>query len=254
MLAEPLQPTLRRLAGLYVDSAARADAIVLHSWEVALRGPDMFRWHTPYATWVAGIVVAFGRRSAPGSVPSGSVGWPSAGRQRHGPGDWSDLPWSARWEGAGATLARTLATLPTREREVIHGRDVERWPRRRVCDVFGLLEVTYEQQLAGGHRRLHEALALLVGQSGPSEHHAAQLAATARCLTQRSDARSELLDPRAVEVFRRWSTSRTAGWRRLARGRPDGRGTARQLSGPGGPAARRGGRGSGSASVRPRPT
>jgi DNA-directed RNA polymerase specialized sigma24 family protein len=254
VLAEPLQLTLRRLAGLYVDSAARADAVVLHSWEVALRGPDMFRWHTPYATWVAGIVVAFGRRSARAAGPAGRARWPTATAPRCGPEDWSDLPWSARWEGAGATLARTLATLPASELEVIHGRDIEGWPHRRVCDVFGLLEVTYEQQLTSGHERLREALAHLIAQPPGGEHHAAQLAATARCLTQRSTTRPEPLDPRAVEVFRSWSASRTAGWRRLTRGRPDGRGASPQLSGPGGPAARRGGRGSGSASVRPRPT
>lgn len=255
LLAEPLQPTLRRLAGLYVGSPARADAIVLHSWEIALRGPDMFRWHTPYATWIAGIVVAFGRRSAPPAGRADPTLWSPAAGHRRGPEDWSDLPWSARWEGAAATLAEALTTLPTGELEVIHGRDVEGWSQRQVCDVFGLLEVTYEQRLASGHGRLHAALAHLVGQTGVSERHAAQLAATARCLTQRSTAHPEPLDPRAVDVFRSWSASRTAGWRRRrSRGRADARGTAPPLSGPGGPGGRRGGPGSGSVSVRPTPT
>jgi DNA-directed RNA polymerase specialized sigma24 family protein len=231
VIAAPLQATLHRLADLYVDAPARADAIVLHSWEIALRGPDMFRWHTPYATWVAGIVVTFGRRSAPQVARPDATSRPTLAGQWPGPADWSDLPWSARWERAGTTLARTLATSPTGEREVIHGHDVERWPRRRVCDVFGLPEVTYELHLASGHARLHEALARLVGQTGPSGHHAAQLAATARCVTRRSTVRPEPLDPRAVAVFRSWSASRTAGWRRrLARGGTDVRGRAHRIS------------------------
>lgn len=212
-LAEPLQPTLRRLAELYVDSRSRADAVVLHSWEVALGGLDMFRWHTPFATWVAGITVGFGRAHETGA----STLSPST-REISGPEDWSDLPWGGRWEQAGSTLAEAFAALPMDQREAIHGRDVEQWPHWRVCDVFGLPEATYRHLLSQARASLHGALGPLVGQRSASPHRAAQIAAITRWLNTRAQESPEQLDPRTLAVFRRWSATRHGGWRGSAFG------------------------------------
>jgi DNA-directed RNA polymerase specialized sigma24 family protein len=217
LLAQPLNPTLRRLAGLYLASAPAADESVLHTWGVTLRGLSMFRWHTPLATWVAGIAVGSGRahvgragRRQPASAA------PRLDRKLPGPDDWSDLPWGARWEPAGARLARTLAALPTPELEVLHGRDGEQWPPRRVCDVFGLPEVTYELLLANAHAQLLRALGLLVGQPEPSPHDDARIAALSRWLARRVDDRPEPLDPRVITVFRRWSATRRRSCLRIS--------------------------------------
>lgn len=215
-LAEPLQPTLRRLAGLYVDSGTCARAMVLRTWRSALRGLQMFAWHTPLATWIARITVASGRAHdvrAAGQVPRPNT--PEPVREVVGPPDWSDLPWSERWEQAGATLADALAALPVDQREVVQGRDLEQWPSRRVCDVFGLPEATYELLIVEAHTRLHDALASLVGQAGPGPDRTAQIAAITRWLNQRLDARPEQLDPRALRVFHHWSATRQTRWRRL---------------------------------------
>lgn len=217
LLAEPLQPTLRRLAGLYVDSETSAEAVVRHSWDVALHGLDMFRWRTPLATWVTGITVAFGRthhgRAEAARLPQITH---VPARELPGPENWSDLPWGPRWEQAGATLVRTLAALPIEQREVIHGRDMEQWPPRRVCDVFGLPDVAYRRLLTEARTQLHGALALLIGQTGPTEHRDAQLAAITGWLNRRLDSRPEPLDPHLVAVFRRWSATRHRGWRRFS--------------------------------------
>jgi DNA-directed RNA polymerase specialized sigma24 family protein len=217
-LAEPLQPSLRRLARLYVEPDAHVDAVVLRGWSLALGGVDMFRWHTLFATWIAGITVAVGRAhttgvgaAAPAPITSA---WPG---EVLGPADWSDLPWSARWEQAGSTLVGALAALPLDQREVVHGREVERWPARRVCDVFGLPEAAYEQLLAEARTRLRDALGCLVGQVEPGSHRDAQIAAVSGWLGQRLDDRPEPLDPRAVAVFHRWSATRHRGWKRLGR-------------------------------------
>lgn len=214
-LAEPLQPTLRRLASLYVGSETRADAVVVRTWTLALRGLHMFAWRSPLATWIAGITVASGRAhdvrvSAPVPRPITSA----PGREVAGPPDWSDLPWGERWTQAEATLADALAGLPAAQREVVHGRGIEQWPPSRVCGVFGLPAATYERLLTDGHLRLHDALALLVGQPGPNPHRPAQIAAITQCLAQLLDARPEQLDPRTVALFRRWSGRRHRGWRR----------------------------------------
>lgn len=209
-IAEPLQPTLRRLVCLYIDSTDRADAAVLHTWESALRGLHMFRWHTPLATWIIKLTVGFGRTHAtahPAAAP------PSVSEQEvPGPPDWSDLPWGARWEHAGATLAAALPALPTPLREVVHGRDIEQWPPQRVCNVFGIPRTTYQQRLRRAHIRLHDALAPLVGQTGPSPHRPAQIAAITGWLNQRADDRPEPLDPRVLAIFQRWAPRHPITW------------------------------------------
>jgi DNA-directed RNA polymerase specialized sigma24 family protein len=217
LLAEPLQPTLRRLAGLYVESEETVAAVVLHTWEVALGGLDMFRWSTPLATWIAAITVAFGRahdqRTAP-TPPRRSADAPVA--PSPGPPDWSDLPWAARWEQAPANLADALAALPRAQREVLHGRDLEQWPPRRVCDVFGLTGSGYEHLLTDAHERLRDALAVVVGEIGSNAHRQTQIAAITGWLHLRLDPRPEQLDPRSTRVFRRWRSTRHRGLRRLS--------------------------------------
>lgn len=211
-LATPLQPTLRRLAGLYVDSETSVDAVVLLNWCGVLRALEVFRWHTPLATWIAKGVVELGRpRHARAREPTLHAVKPVRRHEVPGPPDWSDLPWTARWERAGETLDRALESLPVDQREVIHGRDGEQWPPRRVCDVFGLPEVVHDQLLADARRHLHAELAQIVGQTNPSDHERdAQVAAITTWLSNRIAARtgSERLDPRTVAAFRRWSARR----------------------------------------------
>lgn len=215
-VARPLQPVLRRLAGLTVSSAADADDVVLRTWSAALRTLDMFRWRTPFATWVAAITIAQGRtRAARDRGPPRSPAAPVPAHSEPGPADWSDLPWGARWEHALATLVAAHAALPLPQREVVHTRDLERWPPRRVCDVLGLPEVVYERLLADGRAELREALAPLVVEAGRERHEAAQTAAVVRVLGELVDDREEPLDPRTLAVFRRWRATRVPGWRRL---------------------------------------
>ncbi len=223
-VAQPLQPVLRRLAGLAVPSPAAVDEIVVRTWAGALRGLDMFRWSTPFATWVAQATVAHahaaaGRtssRSTPAEPPIPPGHRPTA----PGPADWSDLPWSARWDEALPTLEAVLPTLPLAQREVVVTCDVERWPTRRACDVLGLPEVVHARRLAEGRRHLRDALARLVGESDDRTHLPAQVARTAdavRLLGWPPDDGPEELDPEVVRVFRRWRAGRVPIWRLLHR-------------------------------------
>lgn len=213
-VAQPLQPVLHRLARLTVRSTADADAVIGHTWELALRGLGMFCWHTPFATWVAGIAVAH-LRATHDAAPPDPFSPPQAVPPAPGPADWSDLPWAARWERALPTLVAAQAALPLAEREVVHTRDGEQWPSRRVCDVLGLPETAYERLLADGRTRLRAALAPLVGEGDAGPHLAAQRTAVARALALPVDHAGEPLDPRTVAVFRSWRGQHLTGWRRL---------------------------------------
>lgn len=254
-LATALQPTLRRLVGLHVTGDEAVDAVVRRSWRTVLQGDHMFRWQTPLATWIAGIAVT-GARGHGGPAPghggparrAHGVGASGATSLQPGPSDWSDLPWSGRWQGVGRSLDEALAALDPADLEVLHGRDVEGWPVRCVCDVFGLPEAAASRRLTAARRAVHDQLARHVGQRGPGPPDAAQLLAVTRWLGEHRDPRPEPLDPRTVEVFRRWAARRDGRWSRLI-------GRLGDLSRwSAGPAGRRGAPASATASDRPTPT
>jgi DNA-directed RNA polymerase specialized sigma24 family protein len=255
-LAAPLQPDLRRLAALYVPGD-RIDEVVRRSWATALAGHEMFRWQTPLATWVAGFTTATGRAASSahtrGPTHERLTSPPATSRAPTGPDDWSDLPWSARWVGVGARLAIALDALPIAGREVVHGSDEERWPDRRVCDVFGLTAATHASLLASAHGRLHDAVATHLDATMAVDHRHDRIRAIVRWLGDRPAASTDgPIDPGTVAVFRRWAAGRDRRWSRLV---PRAGWTRSRVSRPSaGPAGRRDGPGSGTASGPPTPT
>lgn len=250
-LAEPLQPSLRRLAAVYVDDVVQAERIVRRSWRIALDGDAMFRWQTPLATWVAGITVSTGRNQArPPSTSLTSADVPGPGHHLAGPDDWSDLPWSARWGDVGARLDHALHALPVDEREVLHGHDLERWPVRRSCDVFGHPEAVHDRLLASARARVHTAIGRHVGAVADAGHRDAQVEALTRWLGRHVPHHPGRLDQATLAIYRTWAAGRGRRWRRLTR-----RGVAPPVSSRSvGPGGRRGAPASGTASAPPTPT
>jgi DNA-directed RNA polymerase specialized sigma24 family protein len=220
-IAVPLQPHLRRLARLYV-APDQLDEVVRRSWATALAGHEMFRWQTPLATWIAGFTVAHGRADLAAHPRALALAPPTSRRPLTpaGPDDWSDLPWSARWAGVGTRLADALDALPIAGREVVHGSDEERWPDRRVCDVFGLTAATHAALLGDAHHRLHAAVAVHLGTAAATDvsRRTDQVRAIRRWLGQRPAPSTDgTLDPATLAVFRRWAASRDRRWSRLVR-------------------------------------
>jgi DNA-directed RNA polymerase specialized sigma24 family protein len=215
LVAQALQPVLRRLTRVIVLSSVNPDDIVARAWWSSLRTLHMFRWRMPFASWVASATVTHARTHGVRQPALPSRVSPLAGVALAGPADWSDLPWGARWEDAQSLLAAPLMALQQSQREVVHARDVERWPSRRVCDVLGLVEVDYERLLAEGRARLRAAVASFVGESDNSSQWAAQLAAIIRLLRESVDDRDDVIDARTLESFNRWRAQRLVGWRRL---------------------------------------
>jgi DNA-directed RNA polymerase specialized sigma24 family protein len=213
-IAEPLNPALIRLARLTARDLSDPPDVVLRSWDLALGGLDMFRWQTPFATWIAGITVTLGRsRAAPDPpLPHASPEPPPRSLGSSAPDDWSDLPWGPRWEHAWPVLRSVLDTMPGDRREVLHCRDAEGWPQRRTCDVLGLTEEACSRLLAEGRAEIRDALAALVVEH---RRHDGQLAAVRRMLAETLDRSAVPLDPRVIDAFRRWHAARQRGWQRL---------------------------------------
>lgn len=218
LVAEPLQPVLRRLAGLTTTSPVEAREVVVATWRGALRSIGMFWWSTSFATWLARATVERGRSRAsrPGAE---ALPRPVRGFRRPAPGpvDWSDLPFSARWDGALEVLATTQASMPLELREVLHVSAVERWPRARSCQVLGLPADTFDRLLEDAQRQLVDALAWFIGDDASSAMHERMehVAAALRMLTAPTADDAEPLDPDVVAVFRDWRAEHVPTWLRV---------------------------------------
>lgn len=223
LIAQPLQPILRRLAGLTTSSPDDARRLMADTWTRAFHAIDMFTWHTPLATWVASGLVVRGRaRRAPWRPPS-APREPSRRRvaEATGPCDWSDLPWGPRWEQALPLLVDAQDRLPPTTREVLHTHDIEAWPVQRGCDVLGLPVVCYTELVVSGHRRLHRTLAAAVGRDDDGrDAQLARVGVALRHLYGPLEPGDEPVDPLTLAAFRGWDRDRTPAWRRLARSRP----------------------------------
>lgn len=212
LVAEPLQPALEGLARVAVGSEAEVAEVVRHAWASALRGIDLFRWHTPFASWVAHGAVVHAR-----GLARPDVAWTprAATRVVPGPRDWDDLPWAARWDQALPTLQAAWSALPLPLREVTWALDVERWPLDRARDVLGWPAAVCERRVTEARGRLCNALAILVGDDD-ARHRNAQVGHLRRTMTLLAPPEDTTagLPPDVLTTFRRWQASRRP--RRLA--------------------------------------
>jgi RNA polymerase sigma-70 factor (ECF subfamily) len=167
-----LTPVLLRLARGYTPTAASAQDVVQDTWLVVLDKLDSFEGRSTLQTWVCGILVNKARRS--GVKESRTLPFSSAWRDErspavdpsrfHGrggrgmPGAWAIPPvtWDQVPEERLASrelqqvIHAAIASLPTRQREVITARDVVGMDAAEAAQVLGL---------TGGNQRvlLHRA-------------------------------------------------------------------------------------------------
>ena len=173
MLVDRYQPSMLRIARMYVSSRAVAEEVVGDAWVGVLRGLDGFEGRSSLRTWIFRILVNIaktrGQREAR-SVPFSSLWVPepqgeaSVEPERFlppgdatSPGLWADPP--AAWDSipearleAKETLARIAAAieaLPPNQREVIRLRDVLGWTSK---DVRNALEISETNQRVLLHR------------------------------------------------------------------------------------------------------
>ena len=154
---------MMRVALTHTRMRALAEEAVQDTWVAVLQGVDRFEWRATLRTWVFRILlytcrgkIARERRVPPLTdvLPAAAGGAPAVPEDRfldaghpHWPGHWSQPPRAWAREPADAALdaelrghiARALADLPPRQREVLTLRDVEGWSAEEVCRLLGLL-------------------------------------------------------------------------------------------------------------------
>jgi RNA polymerase sigma-70 factor (ECF subfamily) len=179
-LVDGLQPTMVRVARMYVSSQAVAEEVVQEAWLGVLQGLDRFERRSSLRTWILRIVsnVAKTRgrresRSAPFSALAGDdLDAPTFDPDRFlGPhdewaGHWASVPRS--WHGVpddrllGAETRRVVReaidTLPPMQAEVIRLRDILGWTSGEVRNALDLSETNQRVLLHRARTRVRGAI------------------------------------------------------------------------------------------------
>jgi len=180
MLVERYQPSMLRIARMYVSTRAVAEEVVQDAWVGVLKGIGGFEGRSSLRTWILRILVntakTRGQRESR-SVPFSSV-WaaeadgPSVEPDRFRPvgqewaGHWADAP--ASWDAvpedrllSSETLARVgeaISTLPPSQAEVIRLRDVLGWTSAEVCNALDISETNQRVLLHRARAKVRRAL------------------------------------------------------------------------------------------------
>jgi RNA polymerase sigma-70 factor (ECF subfamily) len=179
-LVESLEPSMHRVARMYVSTDAVADEVVQDAWLGVLQGLEGFEGRASLRTWIFRILVNIAKtrgqregRSVPFSSLAGDdldqPSWdPSSflGPEAESSGHWSTLPFD--WRGlpeARATGAETLRTirdvldvLPPMQAEVLRLRDVAGWSSDEVCNALGLTMTNQRVLLHRARAKVRAAL------------------------------------------------------------------------------------------------
>jgi RNA polymerase sigma-70 factor (ECF subfamily) len=164
-LIRSLNPSLLRVARMFVPTSALAEDVVQETWLAVLNGIDRFEGRSSLKTWIFRILTnrALSRAEREGRTIPMSSFEPAVDPDRFRPADdlypggWKSFPVS--WDGlpeerllARETLAlvgEAIAGLPERQHLVILMRDIEGWSAGEVCEA---LEITEANQRVLLHR------------------------------------------------------------------------------------------------------
>lgn len=192
MLVERYQPSMLRIARMYVSTRAVAEEVVQDAWLGVLKGLDGFEGRSSLRTWIFRILVNVaktrGQREAR-SMPFSSVWAPDAeaesaveldrflppGHDRS-PGHWASPP--ASWETVPeerllsretlAKVAEAIEQLPPNQREVIRMRDVLSWTSQEVRNALELSETNQRVLLHRARSKVRRALEGYLEEEGAS--------------------------------------------------------------------------------------
>jgi RNA polymerase sigma-70 factor, ECF subfamily len=163
---------LLRLASTFVPSRAVAEEVVQDTWLGVVRGIDRFEGRSSLKTWLFHIVVNRARtagvrerRETPTELSA--HGEPAVPAERFtASGGWSSppAPWSDDAEErivarqTARKVARHLALLPDRQRQVVLMRDFEGLAPAEVCRLLDITEANQRVLLHRGRSRLRNML------------------------------------------------------------------------------------------------
>jgi RNA polymerase sigma-70 factor (ECF subfamily) len=173
-LIRELNPSLLRVARMFVPTAVLAEDVVQETWLAVLNGIGRFEGRSSLKTWIFRILTNTAktrgereRRSVPFSAldTEGGDGFePAVERSRFtGTGQWSVLPraWPEDRLLAKETLSvveRAIERLPPNQRTVITLRDVEGWTADEVRNALELSETNQRVLLHRARAKVRHAL------------------------------------------------------------------------------------------------
>jgi RNA polymerase sigma-70 factor, ECF subfamily len=179
-LVEHLQPSMLRVARMYVSSAAVAEEVVQETWLGVLRGLDRFQGRSSLRTWIFRILTNIAKtrgqregRSLPfASLAGDDLDTPAVDpdrfdtREASSRGAWSTLP--DDWTGIPedrllgretlAVIGRAIDRLPPMQAEVIRLRDALGWTSEEVRNALDLTETNQRVLLHRARAKVRSAL------------------------------------------------------------------------------------------------
>jgi RNA polymerase sigma-70 factor, ECF subfamily len=172
-LIRELNPSLLRVARMFVPTAAVAEDVVQETWLAVLNGIDRFEGRSSLKTWIFRILTNTAktrgereRRSVPFSAldPEDGGFEPAVERSRFtGTGHWAVLP--RAWpedrllaKETRAVVERAIERLPPSQRTVITLRDVEGWTADEVRNALELSETNQRVLLHRARAKVRRTL------------------------------------------------------------------------------------------------
>jgi RNA polymerase sigma-70 factor (ECF subfamily) len=178
-LVREYNPSLVRVARMYVSSQAVAEEVAQETWLGVLNGLDRFEGRSSLKTWIFRILTNIAKTRAvrdgrtlpfsalqdPARVPEASVDADRFLDPEHPrwPGHWAvkPAPWPDEALLADETRARIAAAidaLPATQRAVITLRDVEGWSSDEVRNALDLSETNQRVLLHRARSKVRAAL------------------------------------------------------------------------------------------------
>jgi RNA polymerase sigma-70 factor (ECF subfamily) len=178
-LVREYQPSLVRVARIYVPTQAAAEEVAAETWLAVLNGLDRFEGRSSLRTWIYRILTNIAKTRAvrdrrtlpfsalqePGRVPEAAVDADRFLDPEHPrwPGHWAVKPeaWPEDALLAAETrarLAEAIEALPATQRAVISLRDLEGWSSEEVRNALDLSETNQRVLLHRARSKVRAAL------------------------------------------------------------------------------------------------
>ena len=186
-LVHEYQPSLVRVARIYVPTQAAAEEVAQETWLGVLKGLDRFEGRSSLRTWIFRILTNIAKTRAvrdgrtlpfsalqdPGRVPEAAVDADRFLDPEHPrwPGHWAVKPehWPEDALLAAEVrelLAEAIEALPATQRAVISLRDVEGWSSEEVRNALDLSETNQRVLLHRARSKVRAALETYLKETG----------------------------------------------------------------------------------------
>ena len=184
-LVHEYQPSLVRVARIYVPTQAAAEEVAAETWLAVLNGLDRFEGRSSLKTWIFRILtniaktrgqrdgrtLPFSALENPGRVPEAALDADRFLDPEHPrwPGHWAvrPEPWPEDALVAAETqavVAEAIEALPPAQRAVISLRDVEGWSSEEVRNALELSETNQRVLLHRARSKVRRALESYLGE------------------------------------------------------------------------------------------